>query len=307
MIDELAMIDGLTGYAHPAYAASLSEVGQPRRLPRSGGWILERPIADTGWRDAVGAYPFFSCQDWAALAADLEELQGELVSLAAVPIAFGDYSEELLKGCFGDVCRPFKEHFVVDLSQEPRDFVSSHHRRNVRKALKGVTTHVCEDPAAWLGEWTTLYANLANRHQISGTADFSLASFRYQMEVPGLVVLRAEHEGELIGMILWYVQDSVAYYHLAAYSDAGYRLRASFGLFWASIEHFKGKVDWLGLGSNAGAANDADDGLARFKRGWSTGMKTVYLCGRVLDRERYRVLCGSDAPNGDFFPAYRRV
>ena len=107
-------------------------------------------------------------------------------------------------------------------------------------------------------------------------------------------------------MTLWYEQDDVAYYHLAAYSDAGYEHRAAFALFSAALAHFRGRVDWLALGAGAGAAATDDDGLARFKRGWATGTRTAYLCGRVLDPARYRALAGAGAGMAAaYFPAYR--
>jgi len=62
----------------------------------------------------------------------------------------------------------------------------------------------------------------------------------------------------------------------------------------------------VNLGGGAGLIESADDGLARFKRGWSNDRRTAYLCGRILDRRKYRELASRKAPNGSsFFPAYR--
>src|SRR5690349_8434686 len=71
----------MTGYLHPAYAESLSEFGRPRLLPRSRGWILERPIPACPYFDAMGCYPLFTCHDWSELPGDLVDLGSELVSL----------------------------------------------------------------------------------------------------------------------------------------------------------------------------------------------------------------------------------
>jgi hypothetical protein len=60
-----------SGYMHPNYAHSLREFGEPRELPGSGGWILERIIPGTPYRDAMGCYPLFACNDWSKLANDL--------------------------------------------------------------------------------------------------------------------------------------------------------------------------------------------------------------------------------------------
>lgn len=98
------------GYLHPAYAAALSEFGSPRLLPRSGGWVLDRTIPSTPFRDAMGCYPLFCCDDWAALPGDLSTNEDEMVSLSLVADPCGQHSPEGLRQPFRDVVRPFKEH-----------------------------------------------------------------------------------------------------------------------------------------------------------------------------------------------------
>lgn len=301
-------MSAMTGYAHPGYAASFQGVGTPRALPESGGWIVQREIGGTTASDAMGCYPVFACGDWSALGRDLEALEGEVVSLSLVTDPFGGFAADELERCFPDLCVPFKEHFVADLSREPDSFVDRHHQRNARRALERVEVERCEPGEAGVDEWSALYAHLIERHGIRGISAFSRAAFERQLAVPGLTAFRARVAGETAGMILWYEQGPVAYYHLAAYSPAGYEARASFALFHAAIEHFAGRgVGWLSLGAGAGTSNDASDGLTRFKRGWSTGTRTAYLCGRILDPERYEAIARSRGAGGTtYFPAYRR-
>jgi hypothetical protein len=108
-------------------------------------------------------------------------------------------------------------------------------------------------------------------------------------------------------MLLWYVQGKVSYYHLGAYSDLGYELRASFALFSHSVEYFvQHGFEWLNLGAGAGVGLDTDSGLGRFKQGWSTGTRTAYLCGRVFDPKKYEELVmARNTPPTAYFPAYR--
>jgi hypothetical protein len=302
--------DLLTGYAHPAYAGALSEFGTPRRLAESGATILQRPVPGfPDDHDAMGCYPLFSCPDWSKLETDLERLEGELVCLSVVTDPFGEYDVASLRRAFPDLVRPFKTHYVVDLRGSGDEFVASHHRRNARKALEVVAVEECEEPRRWLSEWEVLYDHLAARHGITGVRAFSRASFAKQLEVPGIRAFRAVCAGRTVGMLLWYVQDGVAYYHLGAHSDEGYEVRASFALFRWAIDRFRAEgTKWLNLGSGAGLADDPSDGLSRFKRGWSTGTRTAYLCGRILHRERYtRILTELAITDTDFFPAYRRT
>jgi hypothetical protein len=108
-------------------------------------------------------------------------------------------------------------------------------------------------------------------------------------------------------MTWWFVCGGVGYYHLGAYSDAGYELRASFGLFSRAIELFRANgLRWLDLGAGAGLANDAQDGLSRFKSGWSNATRTAYLCGRIFDHGRYAdIVTARGGATTDYFPAYR--
>jgi hypothetical protein len=295
------------GYSHRSYAEALKEFGAPRHLSRSGGWLLERSIPETSFRDAMGCYPLFACEDWSKLDQDLNELGDELVSVALVADPFGNHDPELLQKCFPDRVVPFKEHLVTDLSQSPDSFVDQQHRRKARRALERLNVEYCDDALQFVDDWNKLYANLIKRHAIQGLSAFSAASFKAQLAVPGISMFRASQDGETVGMTLWYADRGVAYYHLGAYSDAGYELEASFALFWRVLEHFTNPgTRWLNLGAGAGLANEAD-GLTRFKRGWATGTRPAYFCGRIFDRQKYEeAMSARHIEASEYFPAYRK-
>ncbi len=302
----------MSGYAHEAYAASLTEVGSALELPRSGGWILVRSIPGSdrkpsGLRDAIGPYPIFSCLDWRRLAGDLAEPLAELVSLTIVTDPFGRFSESELRQAFPDLVRPFKEHFVVDLRRSLDDYLPPHHRRNVAKAGRQVEVERCPDPPSLTPIWRELYGNLVVRHHITGPAAFPPETLSRQLEVPGAVAFAAADESATIGMTVWYVNESVAYYHLGAYSAAGYAAGASFAIFDHALRYFAAAgLEWLDLGGAPGLTADGRDGLSRFKRGWATGTRPVYLCGRIFDRRRYRELVEANrSADPSYFPAYR--
>ncbi|HZN04818.1 MAG TPA: GNAT family N-acetyltransferase [Candidatus Polarisedimenticolia bacterium] len=292
-------------YAHPGYAASLSEFGTPRALPGSGGFLLERAIPGTSDRDAMGCYPLFSCLDWSRLGDDLAALEGTLVSVAAVVDPFGLDDEERLRACFRDRVVPFKEHFIADLDRHDLASLSRHHRYYARRALARSDVEVCVDPPQHLDEWLALYATLCARHDLRGIQAFSRTAFEQQLRVPGIVLLRARSDGETIGAHLWYVQGEVAYSHLAAASPRGYEAMVFYALYWRACEHFRGRVRVVDFGAGAGLAAGADDGLTRFKRGWANGTRMAYFCGRILDRERYAKILAGGRAEERYFPAYR--
>jgi hypothetical protein len=291
------------GYGHASYAASLAEFGTPRVLPRCNGSLLERPIAGTSSRDAMGCYPLFACADWSGLPADLESIGRDLVSVVLVADPFGNHDPAMLDRVFNRGAMPFKEHQIVAFDTPLEQAVSSHHRRNVKKSLRAVEVERVLQPEARIEDWSHLYGNLVRRHSISGLRAFSKHAFALQLATPGMLAFRAVHAAETVGMALFYVQGEVAYYHLGAYSDEGYTLGAAFAIFWTALNHFATAVKYVSLGGDAGIGGDAG-GLSRFKRGWATETRIAYLCKHVGDPGRYAEL-SRGRPATEFFPAYR--
>lgn len=297
---------GPPGYLSGRYVSSLEHIGRPLALAGSGGWLLRRPVAGApGVTDACGPYPLLCCQDWHALEADLAGLTAA-VSVVCVLDPMAEHEPKALERCFPDLLRPYKQHHVVDLSVPAPSRTSSHHRRNVARAARTLEVEVSTDPRAWAGDWARLYGHLGDRHGIEGAAAMQAASLQAQLEVPGTVALRALLGDHVVGMTVWYVHSSIAYYHLGASDPRGYEESASFGLFDRALARLaEDGVLWADLGGSAGVLDPGTDGLARFKRGWSTGTRTAYLGGRVLDRPAYVALSAAVSPADGFFPAYR--
>lgn len=297
----------VTGYLHAGYAQSLREFGLPCRLARCNGWVLQREIAGSGGLyDAMGCYPLLACQDWTQLDSDLREEGKKWVSICGVTDPFGKYRMSDLECCFDKVI-PFKEHFVVEFDRPLERIVSNHHRYYSRRALQEVSVHLCDHPGDYLDDWVKLYANLVQMRGLRGIKAFSRAAFEMQLEVPGLVMFRAEREGVVVGAHLWYLQEDVSYSHLAASSPAGYRMMAAYALYWKSLEWLSERVHWVNLGAGSGTTGSADDGLSRMKHGWSTATRTAYFCSRIFSPEQYAMLVRrQQAGRNDYFPAYRQ-
>jgi len=297
----------LIGYLHPSYAESLAEFGTPRELPGCMGWILERQVPGFQYHDAMGCYHRFFCQDWSRLRDDLDDLGNALVSLSLVTEPFGTYDLAYLQRCFKDVVIPFKEHFVTDLRRPINAIVSKNRRKLARKARRGLSVEKCREPIKFFEEWVALHSTLVKRHRIRGIKAFSRAAFARQLCIPGMVMFRALYQGNTVGATLWFEQGEISYGHLAAFSEIGYEIEASYALDWYAIEYFSSRIRWLDWGSSAGIANESTNGLSQYKRGWSTGTRTVYFCGRIFDHQRYaEIVKAKDLPTTSYFPAYRR-
>lgn len=294
------------GYLSGKYAESLGNV---RSLPACGGYLLVNSIPDSDFQDGTGSYPFFCCRDWNALQLDMAR-QADLVSVRLVTDPFAKMNVGALTATFPEICYVYKEHFVCDLTAPLERTVRGHHLRNVRKALSRLEVRDWTNAPGLVSQWTSFYANLVSRHEIQGIARFSRDVFQQQLKVPGMVVLSALDQGEACGMTLWYLQGDVAYYHLGAYNERGYALCASYALFWNALKQFAQLgIRWAALGAGAGV-HAAESGLTRFKRGWATGTRPVYFCGKILRPEVYARLSAGVVSAGvalrpSFFPAYR--
>ena len=295
------------GYGSETYAQSLAEFGVPQHLVGSGGWILKRPIRRSRFCDAMGIYPFLVCRKWDELRNDIENVEETLISICIVTDPLGEYSVEDLRECFPDRMTPFKRHVVIDLRKDWESGVCRHHKRNIRKAKNLLTVQRVSSPSQHLDVWAALYSNLVKRHNISGIARFSKKSFETQLRVPGIEAFVARNNHEPVGMILWMVHGDIAYYHLGAYSDAGYENSASFALFANALEEFSDRgICLANLGAGAGLVTNASDGLTQFKRGWAKSTRTAYFCGRVCDRDLYdELVARKENIESEYFPAYR--
>jgi len=288
-------------YASAGYAASLGHIGAPIELEHGRGWVLERTIPDTSLADAIGCYPLFSCQRWSQLGDDLPVLARRgLVSVSLVADAFAGLPAAV--DSWFEVRRPFKRHCVADLALGPERIASQHHRYEARKALRLLEVDVCWRPANHLAEWCALYACLVARHRISGARLFPDAAFRALFAIEGVALMRAGLDGKTVGAQILVLQADVAHAHLAAFSDAGYRLGASYALDWVALHAMREHARWIDWGGPSGAARG--DGLARYKKGWASGTRATWLLGAVLDRAAFRSLTGTH-PASDYFPPYR--
>ena len=94
-------------------------------------------------------------------------------------------------------------------------------RKQARRALRKVEVGECKAPAEFANEWNELYQALRVRHDIQGIRGFSRRSFSQQLAMPGVVVLQAFHQGELVGAQIYFLQGDVVHCHLGAVTATG--------------------------------------------------------------------------------------
>lgn len=296
--------DRFLGYRHPGYARSFAGIGRPRELAHAGGWIIERPVPGTAAHDAMGPYPLFSCADWSGLPDDIAGLRRSgLSSLLLISEPRWQPPDDGWLRSF-DVARPFAPHYVARLDRPPGRIVSRHHAYEVRRAARRLAAEIVPRPLDYLDDWVGLYDKLIQRHAIRDLRRFSRAAFAELFALPGVLLLRAYSGERTVGALILILEDDIAYAHLTAFDEEGYRNGASYLLDWLAVEHLAGRAEKIYWGGG----QVGDPGLSAYKRGWSTHCENAWLLGTVLDRDAYAALCGQAGKDagGHYFPAYRQ-
>ncbi|MBL4659145.1 MAG: hypothetical protein JKY19_02225 [Alcanivoracaceae bacterium] len=296
-----------SGYFHENYAQSVKEKVQTIHLEKSCGWLLKRKIPKSDLFDAINCYPLLCCKNWEHLQSDIDNIPKNIISISIVSDPFSDLDMSRISTTF-DLIKKFKQHYIVDLTTETN--FSPHHKREIRRAYKkNIDIKYCNNPLEYLDTWNNLYKRLISKHNIRGNTAFSKALFVNQFNIPGLLCFRAEINGEVVGMVLWYTSNKNAYYHLTAYSDSGYKNGASYALMNYSISFLKKLgIKLATLGAGAGLTTSANDGLSQFKSGWSHYTKPVYFLGKINNRTDYhKMISMAQSKTSSFFPAYRQT
>jgi hypothetical protein len=288
-------------YARAAYAESLAHAGEAFAVPEWDGHVLVRPTPDGSRRDAIGPYPLTALPPDADLAGGLERLaRAGLVSVVLVADDRLRPAPEALEKAFGFV-RPFKSHYLHDGGLGPPAY-GKHHRYELKRALSRVEAREIV-LADHLPAWQALYGELAARHGLTGLHAFPAAHHRALAQSPGVRAFGAFAEGRLVCAHLFVTHEGYAISHLAASAPQGYATGAAYAVNDLAVANLT-DCGVINFGGGAGTGEDPNDGLVRFKRGFSNRTAPAWLCGKVLDPAGYEMLSRGFA-DGGFFPAYR--
>jgi hypothetical protein len=281
-----------TAFLDAEYVRAFDHDGSAVQLPRSGGWLNVDTIDE--YVDARHVYPGLFCRDWSLLLNDLAEL--ELVSVVAMVFPIGVRHERLCE--LFPLVRPIKEQYVV---RHDVDW-SLHHVKAVKRARRQVEVELVAEASAGLPSFARMYDELRWRHKIVGTEDYPLDSLRRQLALSSARLFRADLDGRTVAMQLWLQEGDWAHYVIGCADVYGYRTEASYALTSYALLKLRG----LGAREiDLGRVPEGATGLVAFKQGWGAEARPAYLCGRVLDRTAYDVLCERHGQDDDWFPAYR--
>ena len=275
---------GATGYRHAAYAQSLVEFGTPRSLTRCGGWILEREIANAGARDGMGCYPLFACRDWGALGAGPRRSR-LLPGLASPSSRIPSVSESptRLRECVSGSRPPLQAAFHLRSDRplksavSPQSPLQSRTGPTLRRRSTSASRHMhgrrpgticimrsCGGMASGVVALFPLRHWPASSRFPAWSCSAPSMATRWSAWRSGMCRTRSP---------------TITWRHRTTWATRFARRTACSGAHSSSSK--RPALTAVDLGAAAGR-QDVADGLSRFKRGWATGQRTAYLCGRIL-------------------------
>lgn len=286
-------------YNSAEFINSFKGLSEVQSLEKTQTCVRLREIEGTAYQDAINLSPRFYIDDERSLQNAVNELKNrDIISATLIP----DPLKPLPNADrIFDVTAPFKTHYVLDYAQdwEARGI----HKSNIRYAKNKCEVkriHFSE----YLKDWQKLWDVLVERHQIKGLGKFSESHFKSLANVPGLVTYGAfDNDGNIIAMSLWFETPDYAVSHLNACTPEGYKAQANYAIYNFLIQDMKDKKS-LDLGGNFGLKDNPEDGLSKFKAGFSNTTKPSFIAGVICDSQKYKEL-SAGKENTSFFPAYR--
>lgn len=291
----------LKGYLSTQYTNIYSHLGEIVPLEHSEGSLLLRKINDQDC-DLSNIYPFLTYNKGIP-AYDLQNAIHEYN-----PVTVTIVTDPLKPLVSSLPAEDYKEHAVVELDKYNFNNLSDNVKRNIKTAKSDLEINMrILDPLHH--PLHKMYQNLVKRHNItSELTNYTLEQMEGILDVPGAVSFTAKEDPKgdrnwipkIVNRSVFYIQGDDAYYVLGCQSDEGYSLKSNFLLMHEAIETFKK----LGLNRLLlGSAPEGNEGLKRFKKGFSTQMVTNQIIKLVCNEEKYASMV--DGRNNDNFPAYR--
>jgi Acetyltransferase (GNAT) domain len=264
-------------YCSAPYARAFEEPGvRPLHVPEWGAYVLVRE-GPGGTQQAIGIRPISPLEPGCDVRAGLETLrQAGIASVSLVAEPLWSPEPSVLRQAFR-ICRPFREHYFVDLRAEIH--YHKRHRNRLNQALR-----VCTVEEVRLDEhlerWHELYAHqVANRQNLQ---PFTRAYFERIATLPSMQTIAVLAHGEIVAMTLWIRHADTLYLHDGAANATGFDLSATYAAVAHAIDTEQ-ECRYILLGGSAGLHDDPLEGLAMFRRGFSNGSVSSHLCSARLN------------------------
>lgn len=286
-----------------------SHMGEPFYIEPLSTWSIIRNTPVKGVCDIMANYPVLPIyNDIASLRDGIEYIKKEIPHAASFTFVsdpfYGISSKQL--SFYLDYYSPFKTHYFYDNRLSNKQF-TKHHRYEVRRSLDKVNVKI-DGITNRERDLFDIYKFLVSKHKITGILNYDISSFKYMAQVNGFVLFNAyDYNNKIESFHIWAETNDYAYSFLAASTDIGYKLMASYAIYDTAVKHFDNKKV-ISFGGGAGLREQVNCGLSRFKEGFSNSYGKSYVCGKILSSELYYELCKSvptKRGGSSYFPLYR--
>lgn len=286
-------------YATELYANSLSHWGKPLYVPSWDTYVICRSLPNDCF-DVYGTYPLTILKPNVPLAQGLDFLKSK--GAISLTLVLDDFHRPDLKSFQGDfsLVNPYKNHFLY--TPHAGQNFTPHHRYEIKKATAQLDVQVFS-LKDHLNEWLALYENLIAHRELKGVQAFDANHAVCLSDLSGVVAVGAWHHGNLVSAHIWVHHEKRVHSHLAASNARGYELGAAYAVNAFSLNYFQDST-LVNLGGSAGVGEQ--DGLYRFKKGFSNAHALSHICGAILDQDAYKKL-SEKLPESSFFPRYRQL
>ena len=179
---------------------------------------------------------------------------------------------------------------TIDLAQKfeeiKREFSSST-KRALKKAHKNnLRPNVYQAKEMPIQRFKELYRNTMERVKSIPYLFFNDAYFEYLFQLQNLDMITVEYEGKIIASAVCFYSNNFYHYHLGASDEEYLNMRPNNLIFESMIKQGKEKnCKYLHLGG--GNSGDENDGLYKFKKGFSKLRTDFYIGKKIHNQEIY--------------------
>lgn len=281
------------------YALSLQHIGHPLQIPSHPWPFLVRKILNTGYFDVVSPWPYVSHCDPAIMANTLQILKK--YSFISLTVFFSPEDTLYLENWSNfsinlDILKP---HFVLPRGKNPPNW-SKKTRANINRARRHwqVQEISLKTFGSTIGQW---HEKIALKHQFSLMSHVYPNHFNCLSNVPNITALGAfDKDGLGAALVVDKEADSI-HFHTIVGHERSKKYGGSYALFDQAIALWGG-THTLYMGGQPGQNGE---GVARFKKRFTTDEIPVWIGKVILNQDVYQLLTRKCKGNPDFFPAYR--
>lgn len=292
----------MSGFYQAGYSESL---GPNILLTHSDSYLNKRVIGTTDHYDLVSPYPMFAGRNFSAIGQDIRSLsETDAVSMTIRSDAFFEKTVGQTESVWGWF-RPFKTHYITNLSKPWRDTAARNAKRYEERARRTFTFSEVLNPAFYASDLRRLNSIIVNRKRGTNTKIIAEKVLKHQLGLSGARLFKASNSNGIQGLAFFMVTEKRAYAYMIGATDEARSNNVIYGLYGFALDIFQNEMDNVDFGGVPGTSDDQSHPIAQFKQLWTNETAQSFICGKVFRPDVYKKLSEAHpTSHANFFPAY---